>query len=73
MGEVGIGLAEVPTAEEASAGREWRRMGCLEDEMTSAVNHRSLTPSGCPPEEEDYVLPLAVDRHDHLVGEGLPA
>ena len=63
----------MPTAEEASACRERGGVGSLEDQVAGGVDHRSLTPSGCPPEEEDNVFSLAVDRRDHFVGKRLPA
>ena len=63
----------MPTAEEASACRERGGVGSLEDQVAGAVNHRSLAPCWCPPEKEDNVFSLAVDRRDHFVGKRLPA
>jgi len=50
LSEVGVAGREMATAEEASMGRERRRMGSLEDEVAVPVNHRRFSAGWCPPE-----------------------
>ncbi len=71
--QVGVGLEEVPAAEEAAVGGERRGVGRFKDEMPGAVDDRALALGVGTPEHEDEVFAARGKRLHDGVREGFPA
>lgn len=70
--QIGVCLREMSATVEAPIDREGRGMGCLQDQMTAAVDELPLTLRITAPEHEYEVLALAIERIDSRIGQLFP-
>lgn len=67
-----IRLAEWPAAEESSVRREWRWVGCCEDQMLLSIHLESLLLRIASPKDENHMLAMLVHRMHYGICETLP-